>query len=71
MNKEIIAMSYNWKTARANEKYKKEHIKRVPLDMQNEEYAKLKAYCVERGLPVNTFIKACLRKEMGTTGQEG
>ena len=34
-------MSYNWKTARANEKYKKEHIKRVPLDMQNEEYAKL------------------------------
>ena len=56
-------MAYNWKTARANEKYKKD-IKRVPLDMQKEEYAKLKAYCVERGLPVNTFIKACLRKEM-------
>lgn len=57
-------MAYNYKTARASEKYKKEHIKRVPFDMQKEEYAKLKAYCVERGLPVNTFIKACIRKEM-------
>ncbi len=34
-------MAYNWKTATANEKYKKEHIKRVPLDMQNEEDGEL------------------------------
>ena len=59
-------MAYNHKTARANEKYKKEHLKRVPLDMQKEEYAKMKAYCVERGLPVATFIKSCVRKEMET-----
>lgn len=57
-------MAYNYKTARANEKYKQKNIKRIPLDVQNAEYEKLKAYCVERGLPVNTFIKACLRKEM-------
>lgn len=48
----------------ANKRYKAAHIRKVNLEMQKEEYAKLKAYCVERGLPVNTFIKVCLRKEM-------
>ena len=57
-------MAYNYKTARASEKYKRENIKRIPLDVQKTEYEKLKAYCVERGLPVNTFIKACFRKGM-------
>ena len=57
-------MAYNYKTARVSEKYKREHIKRIPLDVQKAEYEKLKAYCVERGLPVNTFIKACIRQGM-------
>ena len=57
-------MAYNHKTARASEKYKREHVKRVPLDMQKTEYERLRSYCAERGLPVNTFIKACFRKEM-------
>lgn len=60
-------MAYTKEAGRANEKYKREHMKRIPLDMQKTEYAKLKAYCVERNFPVNTFIKSCIRKEMGTS----
>ena len=46
------------------EQYKKEHIKRVPLDMQNELYDRLKAHAVMSGIPVNRYIKESIIERM-------
>ena len=42
-------------------RYKSKAIKRVPLDMQKEEYERIKAAAVAAGLPVNTWIKNTIR----------
>lgn len=41
--------------------YNAKNIKRVPLDMQKKEYERLKAYCDQNGMKVNTFIKSLLK----------
>ena len=41
-------------------KYVEKNIKRVPLDMQKEEYERLKKYCDQNGTKINTFIKSLL-----------
>lgn len=46
------------------EQYKKDHIKRVPLDMQNELYDRLKAHAVMSGIPVNRYIKESIIERM-------
>ena len=45
-------------------KYAKEHLKRVPLDLQLDEYARLKAYTERTGETVNGFIKRAIREAM-------
>lgn len=42
---------------KAAAKYKKNNIKRVPLDMQIEFYDRIKAVADALGVPVNTYIK--------------
>ena len=49
----------------AQYKYNKEHIKRVPLDVQRAEYEKIKAAADGAGLPVNTWIKNAIRAALG------
>ena len=45
-------------------KYNKEHLKRVPLDMQLEEYNQLKQFVTDRGYTVNGFIKQAIREKL-------
>ena len=49
----------------ANERYKKEHLKRIPLDVQKAMYAEIKAAADGEGKPVNTWIKEAIREKMG------
>ena len=54
---------------KANTKYRKENIKRIPLDVQNEKYDQIKAAATAAGETVNGFIKRAiderLEREMG------
>lgn len=45
-------------------KYAKEHLKRVPLDLQLKDYEELKAYTERTGETVNGFIKRAIREAM-------
>lgn len=45
-------------------KYNAKHIKRIPLDMQIEEYEKIKHLADTQGIGVNTFIKNILKREI-------
>ena len=47
---------------RAKDKWKAKNMKRVPLDLRNEEYDALKEYCFERNLTVNGFIRDLIRE---------
>ncbi len=44
--------------------YKKENIKRVPLDMQKKDYDKLKSAADNAGETVNGFIKVAIRERI-------
>lgn len=57
-------MAYNKASYRAANTYKKENIKRVPLDMQKTEYEALKAAAVACGEKVNEYIKKAIRDRM-------
>lgn len=46
------------------EQYKKEHIKRVPLDMQKTLYDRLKAHAVMSEIPINRYIKESIIERM-------
>ena len=45
-------------------KYKKENIKRIPLDVQNEEYEQIKKHIEKTNETVNGFIKRAIRETM-------
>jgi hypothetical protein len=45
-------------------KYKKEKLKRIPLDVQKEKYDEIKAYCDAHHEPINTFIKRVIDEAM-------
>ncbi len=45
------------KNRKSEYKYKKNNIKRVPLDMQMRDYEKLAAAAAAAGIAVNTFVK--------------
>lgn len=57
-------MYYNEKAYAASKTYKKENIKRVPLDMQKTEYEELKAAATASGEKVNEYIKKAIRERM-------
>ena len=44
--------------------YAKQKIKRVPLDMQLDEYDRLKQAATNAGMPVNSWIKTAIREKM-------
>ncbi len=46
------------------EQYRKEKLKRVPLDMQKTQYERLKAHAALEGIPVNRYIKEAIEARM-------
>lgn len=57
-------MAYNERSYQASVKYKSEKIKRVPLDLQKEQFESIKAHAAERGETVNGFIKRAVMEAM-------
>ena len=57
-------MAYTKEAYEATKKYKNEKIKRVPLDMQKDDYDVLKAAADARGEKVNEFIKKAIRERL-------
>lgn len=49
---------------KANDKYKKTHIKRIPLDVQQEYYEELKEYVKAHGYSMNGFIKSAIQEKI-------
>lgn len=49
---------------RATKKWTMENMKRIPLNVRNEEYLQIKQFCDDRNIPVNTFIKECIKRGM-------
>ncbi len=64
-------MAYNEAANRAAQKYKKDNIKRVPLDMQIAEYDAVKAAADRAGEKVNQYIKEAIRQRMSREGAGG
>lgn len=63
-NVEVDTMAYNETSYKAANKYKRENIKRVPLDMQKSDYEDLKAAADAKGEKVNEYIKTAIRERM-------
>ncbi len=57
-------MSVSEAQKRAILKYNKEHIKRIPLDVQKEEYTRIQEHAAARGESVNGFIKRAISEAM-------
>lgn len=45
-------------------KYNQIHIKRIPLDVQVEEHKAIKQKAEALGIPINTYIKLLIRKDL-------
>ena len=50
-------MTYNENKRKYNDQYKKDHFKRIPLDVQKEKYDQIKAAADNVGESVNGYIK--------------
>lgn len=57
---------YNDSARKATVKYMKK-LKRIPLDVQQEQYEKIKAYADSQGKPVNTVLKEIIFEKVGIT----
>ena len=57
-------MSVSEAQKRATMKYKSEKMKRIPLDVQKEEYLLLKEHAAARGESLNGFLKRAAREQM-------
>ncbi|MDO4491898.1 MAG: hypothetical protein Q4B85_12600 [Lachnospiraceae bacterium] len=56
---------------RASLKYKKNHLKRVPLDLQKPDYEKLKEAANQAGESVNGFVKNSINERIDRMTAEG
>ena len=48
---------YNERTKKQMIEYAKKHLKRVPLDLQLNDYEELKNRCGQLNIPIATYIK--------------
>lgn len=62
---------YSEKQNKATQKYAKKHLKRIPLDVQLEEFEHLKTIALENGYTVNGFIKESFREKIKKIEQNG
>ena len=61
-------MAYNESSYKAANTYKKQNIKRVPLDMQIANYEQLKSAADACGEKVNEYIKKAIQERMERDG---
>lgn len=59
-------MSVSENQKRAAEKYKKEKIKRIPLDVQKEKYEEIKVAAESCGESINGYIKKAIELRMAS-----
>lgn len=57
-------MAYNESAYKASQKYKAAHIKRIPFEVQIEEYEAIKEAAEKAGQRVNAYIKESIRMRM-------
>lgn len=57
-------MTYSEARKKATYKYTAANIHRIPLDVQNEEYERIKAAATAAGESVNGYIKTAIRARM-------
>ena len=55
---------------RAVYKYAKTHLKRIPLNVQLEEFDVIKAAADRAGQPVNTFIKQAIAERIARDAEQ-
>lgn len=58
-------MAYTEAAKKAADKYKKANIKRIPLDVQIEEYEQYKQAAEEAGESLNGYIKKAVKQRIG------
>lgn len=63
-------MAYNDASNKAAQKYKAAHIKRIPLDVQIEDYERIKAAADRAGFKVNSFIKEAIEMRIQSEKEE-
>ncbi len=64
-------MPYDQRHKENSYRYKKDHIKRVPFDMQKADYEELKAAAMRAGESVNGYIKKAIAERMQREGEKG
>lgn len=57
-------MTYNENKRKYNDQYKKDHFKRIPLEVQLEKYDQIKAAADNAGESVNGYIKKSIDMRM-------
>ncbi|MEY8356508.1 hypothetical protein AALB39_24595 [Lachnospiraceae bacterium 54-53] len=53
---------------RANKKYRKENVKRIPLDVQKDKYDNIKAAAEASNEKINSYIKKAIDMRMELEG---
>ena len=56
---------YTEASRKSHIEYAKRSLKRIPLDVQKEEYEEIRAAADAAGMSVNGFIKTAIREKMG------
>lgn len=62
-------MAYSEASNKASQKYKAANIKRIPLDVQIEDYERIKAAAEQANQRVNAYIKEAIRMRMEADAQ--
>ena len=62
-------MAYSESAYKASQKYKAAHIKRIPFEVQIEEYDRIKEAADKANQRVNAYIKEAIRMRMETDAQ--
>lgn len=62
-------MAYSESSNKATQKYKAAHIKRIPFEVQIEEYERIKTAAEQSGQRVNAYIKEAIRMRMEADAQ--
>lgn len=57
-------MAYSKESYESSKKYKEKNIKRIPLDVQIEEYERIKQAAIATGETVNGFIKRAIKDRL-------
>lgn len=57
-------MTYDKNKRQYNDQYRKDHFKRIPLDVQKEKYDQIKAAADNAGESVNGYIKKSIDMRM-------